>query len=336
MGDKNNILSRRARVLVVLTLLFATGLMVVSRLLTEPDVPDSSNGLPGGGLNTRLSPLLTSGTAATSGPAPSISNGTGSRDATGSTSTPDAPPGVSPNASPVNGAAVGVPRSSTRLAEAPQLPPPVPEKKVTVQEYLDPLIDPSKGVDTPLAISPTGRAAGLLPGLASIEYRYFDEKIHDGESGSYIERGLAAQVQQDTENSGRFDLRSAFTNVGSNGIVSSDFNGGHFVNLAQRDFAVADRWLMNNEIGDIRARSPDLFTTTGYIRFAGAARRGRLRGDTLARCRVSCQRRDARHLPGTQLSGVQHGFFERQRRRCRRVVSCCAAVAGGGADVADA
>ena len=246
MRDKNNIISRRASVLVILTLLFATGLMVVSRILTEPDVPDSGEGLPSVGSETRPSPLQASGSAATAGPELSISNTTVSRDATGSASAPDFPAGMSRNASPVNGAAVGVPRSSTRLAEAPQLPPPVPEKKVTVQEYLDPLIDPSKGVDTPLATSPTGRAAGLLPGLANIEYRYFDEKIHDGTSGSYIERGLAAQVQQDTENSGRFDFRSAFTNAGSNGIVSSDFNGGHFVNLAQRDFTVADRWLMNN------------------------------------------------------------------------------------------
>ncbi len=116
------------------------------------------------------------------------------------------------------------------------------------------------------AVSARERAAGLLPGLANIEYRYFGENIHDGESGVSIERGVAAQVQQNTENYGRFDLRAAFTTAGSNGIVSSDFNGGHYVNVTQRNFAVTDHWLMNNEFGDIRARSPELFTLSGYIR----------------------------------------------------------------------
>jgi hypothetical protein len=269
MGDKNNILSRQARVLAILTLLFATGLIVLSRILTEPDVPDSGEGLPSVGSETRPTPLRASGTAATARPELSISNTTVSRDATGSASAPDSPAGVSRNASPVNGAAVGVPRSSsTRLAEAPHLPPPAPAEKPVVEEYRDPLIDPSIGVDPMVAPSARERAAGLLPGLSSIEYRYFDEKIHDGSSGSFIEQGLAAQVQQDTENYGRFDMRAVFTTAGSNGFVNSDFNGGHYVNVAQRDFAVTDHWLMNNEIGDIRARSPELFTTSGYIRLA--------------------------------------------------------------------
>ncbi|HSD96931.1 MAG TPA: SdrD B-like domain-containing protein [Sulfuricaulis sp.] len=159
-----------------------------------------------------------------------------------------------------------MPRSSTRLAEAPQLPPPAPAVKSAADVYSDPLIDPSIGVDPMEAYSTKERAAGLLPGLASIEYRYFDENIHDGSSGVSIERGIAAQVKQDTENYGRFDMRAAFTTAGSNGMLSSDFNGGHYVNVAQRDFAVTDHWLMNNEIGDIRARSPELFTTSGHVR----------------------------------------------------------------------
>lgn len=266
MGDKNNTLSRQARVLAILTLLFATGLMVLSRIIPEPDVPDSAEGLPSVGSETRPSPLRASGTAATAGPELSISDTRSSRDATGSASAPDSPADVSRNAFPVNGAAVDVPRSSTRLVEAPQLPPPAPAEKPVVEEYRDPLIDPSIGVDPMVAPSAKGRGAGLLPGLASIEYRYFDENIHDGASGVYIERGIAAQVQQDTEAYGRFDMRAAFTTAGSNGIMNSDFNGGHYVNVAQRDFAVTDHWLMNNEIGDIRARSPELFTTSGYIR----------------------------------------------------------------------
>jgi len=131
---------------------------------------------------------------------------------------------------------------------------------------MDPLIDPSIGADPLVAPSSRGRAAGLLPGRASLEYRYFDEHVHDGSSGTSIEHGIAAQVQQETENYGLFDLRAVFTNADSSGIVSNDFNGGHFVNVAQRNFAVSDHWLMNNELGDIRARSPELFTTSGYIR----------------------------------------------------------------------
>jgi hypothetical protein len=266
MGDKNNILSRQASVLAIVAALFATGLMVLSRIVTEPDTPGSTESLSSVGSETQPSPLSASGSGATAGPDLSISNTTPSRDATSSASAPDSPNRIPSNASPVNGAAVGVRRSATRLAEAPQLPPPAPEQKVAVQEYLDPLIDPSIGVDAPLGTSATGRAAGLLPGLASIEYRYFGENIHDGSSGTSIEHGIGTQIQQNTENYGRFDLRAAFTSANSDGIVSSDFNGGHFINVAQRDFAVADRWLMNNEIGDIRARSPDLFTTSGYIR----------------------------------------------------------------------
>ena len=266
MGDKNNTLSHRTSILVALGILFTAALLALPRLVTDSSAPDSGTGLSSAGSAAQPSDLDASMGAESAGPRVSLDDATVNRDTAGLAWAPSSPSGAPRNVSRAGAGTGGTPPSSIQLAEAPQLPPPVPEKKVVTQEYLDPLIDPSVGADSAITTSPTGLAAGLLPGLASIEYRYFGENIHDGSNGSSIEHGIAAQVQQSTENYGRFDLRAAFTSADSNGIVSSDFNGGHFVNVAQREFAVADRWLMNNEIGDIRARSPELFTTSGYIR----------------------------------------------------------------------
>ena len=205
--------------------------------------------------------------AKSAGPQTSSSIAPVSRDTAGGlASAADASTEKSNATSSASGGAGSVARSSIQLAEAPQFPPSPAAEKPKADEYQDLLIDPSIGVDPFPASSSGGRAAGLLPGRASLEYRYFDEHIHDGSSGTSTEHGIAAQVQQETENYGRFDLRAVSTNADSSGIVSSDFGGGHFINVAQRNFAVSDHWLMNNELGDIRARSPDLFTTTGYIR----------------------------------------------------------------------
>ncbi|MGE5241058.1 MAG: SdrD B-like domain-containing protein [Bacteroidota bacterium] len=266
MGDNNNNLSRRARILALLAILFSTGLATVPRFLNQSNLSDSSKSQPGAGSKAQPSVLVSGKRVESGGPASPTGSAPASRDTSGLTSTADASADVSGGPLPVTGRGSAVVRASIQLAEAPQLPPPAPEAKAVRDEYLDPLIDPSIGVDPKTALSSRERTGRSLPGLASIEYRYFDQNIHDGSGGVSIERGVAAQVQQDTENYGRFDMRAAFTNAGSSGIVSSDFNGGHYVNIAQRNFAVTDHWLMNNEIGDIRARSPELFTTSGYIR----------------------------------------------------------------------
>jgi hypothetical protein len=257
MGEKNNTLPHRARILALIAVLVVTVLLAFSQFPNQSSDLDSSNSQP------KPSPKV----------APSIPDG-GKRAASAGAETSgkialaarsNSSPERSSAAAPAKGGAVGVARSSVQLAEAPEFPPSPRAEKPKTDEYSDLLIDPSIGVD-PMLSSAGGRAAGLLPGLANLEFRYFDDHIHDGSSGANIERGIAAQVQQETENYGRFDLHAAFTNADSNGIVSSDFGGGHFVNVAQRDFAVSDHWLMNNELGDIRARSPELFTTSGYIR----------------------------------------------------------------------
>ena len=267
MGEKNNKLSRRARILALFAILFVTALLAFSLFPTKNSDKDFSDSQRG----TSSKPLPrmpdSSNRAKSAGPQTSSSIAPVSRDTAGGlASAADASTEKSNATSSASGGAGSVARSSIQLAEAPQFPPSPAAEKPKADEYQDLLIDPSIGVDPFPASSSGGRAAGLLPGRASLEYRYFDEHIHDGSSGTSTEHGIAAQVQQETENYGRFDLRAVSTNADSSGIVSSDFGGGHFINVAQRNFAVSDHWLMNNELGDIRARSPDLFTTTGYIR----------------------------------------------------------------------
>jgi len=265
MGEKNNTRSRRARILALIAVIIVTALLAFSQFPNQPSDPDSatktrssaSKALPSNPDSDKRLASAGSETSTSIAPAP--------RDAAGLASAASPTDKSSSRPTAVGGAG-SITRSSIQLAEAPQFPPSAPVKKEVVDEYMDPLIDPSIGADPLVAPSSRGRAAGLLPGRASLEYRYFDEHVHDGSSGTSIEHGIAAQVQQETENYGLFDLRAVFTNADSSGIVSNDFNGGHFVNVAQRNFAVSDHWLMNNELGDIRARSPELFTTSGYIR----------------------------------------------------------------------
>ena len=266
MGEKNNTLPRRARILAFVAVVFVTVLLAASRILIRPSDPDPS--ISQRGTPSKALPSIPVANKRVESLEPGLSSRIppAAHDAAGLAAASDSHSGKSSGTSPDTDAADGSTRSATRLAEAPQFPAPAPAEKPKADEYSDLLIDPSIGADPLLAPSSRGRAAGLLPGRASLEYRYFDEHIHDGSSGDSLEHGIAAQAQQETENYGQFDLRAAFTNADSSGIVNSDFNGGHFVNVAQRNFAVSDHWLMNNEIGDIRARSPDLFTTSGYIR----------------------------------------------------------------------
>jgi len=266
MGEKNNTATRRAGILAFIAVAVVAALLAFSQFLNQPSDRESSTNMRSSASKALPSNPDSTKRAATAGSETSTNIAPASRDVTGSEPAANSPPSKSTDAFPATGRAGGASRSSIQLAEAPQFPPTPPAEKPKADEYQDQLIDPSIGADPLVARSSHGRAAGLLPGRASLEYRYFDEQIHDGSSGASIERGIAAQVQQETENYGRFDLRAVFTNAGSNGIVNSDFNGGHYVNVAQRNFAVSDHWLMNNELGDIRARSPELFTTSGYIR----------------------------------------------------------------------
>jgi len=157
--------------------------------------------------------------------------------------------------------------TATQSNTVPRLPPLIvalPPSQTEV--YHDSLIDPSITVD-PFSTSGTkGFGTGLLPGRASVELRHYDQNVHNGESGRTKENGVAVDVQQDTQHYGRFNLRAVGTSADSSGIVSSQYDGGHYINLSQRDFAVTDHWLMNNEVGNLRARAPGLMSTSGYIR----------------------------------------------------------------------
>jgi hypothetical protein len=154
------------------------------------------------------------------------------------------------------------------LAEVPKLPPSTSESAksaIIAPVYLDPLIDPGISVDPPLTARPPERLLGL-PGTASAEYRLFNQNTSGSIDNRYTEHGVATQVQQDTATYGRFDFRAALINGDTNNIVTGGLDSGHYINLAQRDFALTSHWMMNNEIGDIRARVPTLLSQGYYIR----------------------------------------------------------------------
>ncbi len=131
--------------------------------------------------------------------------------------------------------------------------------------YLDPLIDPAVSADPPLSAM-SARRAERLPGLASAEYRLLTQNTNDDLSYRYREHGVAAQIQQETASYGRFDFVAALTNGDSDNSLPNSFTGGHYINLAQRDFALTSHLQMDNELGDIRARVPALLSQGYYIR----------------------------------------------------------------------
>lgn len=131
--------------------------------------------------------------------------------------------------------------------------------------YLDPLIDPAVSTDPQLPVVSAQRAAGL-PGSASAEYRLFTQDTSGGADYRYREHGLATQLQQETASYGRFDLIAVLTGGDSDSPLPGSFTGGHYINLAQRDFALTSRLQMNTELGDIRARVPTLLSQGYYIR----------------------------------------------------------------------
>jgi len=151
-----------------------------------------------------------------------------------------------------------------RLAQDPQLPPPAaPVATEPAETYRDALIDPGKADD---AADLAGTASGistLLPGSASTEYRYFDQKSTGTTSAGYTEHGLAVEARQETRDYGRFEARGIFTDASANGYFSNTFTGGGYGNLTQRGFALTDRWQMTNELGHIRARVPEMLSQ-GY------------------------------------------------------------------------
>ncbi len=131
--------------------------------------------------------------------------------------------------------------------------------------YLDPLIDPAVSADPPLAAISAQRAAGL-PGFVNAEYRLFAQNTGGDIDYRYREHGVATQLQQETASYGRFDLVAVLTGGDGDNLPPGSFTGGHFINLAQRDFALTSRVQMDTELGDIRARVPGLLSRGYYIR----------------------------------------------------------------------
>jgi len=152
--------------------------------------------------------------------------------------------------------------------EAQLLPPLNPRNRptVAVSHYEDQLIDPLHPFDAAIPIGPEAAAHKSLPGSASVEYRLFDETIAtDPAQRRYTEQGVAVTAQQETRGFGRLELRSAKTDVTrSDGFGS--FQGDGYFNLTQRDFVLNDRWIMDNEIGHLRARVPELLSQGYRIR----------------------------------------------------------------------
>jgi hypothetical protein len=131
--------------------------------------------------------------------------------------------------------------------------------------YLDQLIDPNIGDEPGIGMT-TAASTGGLPGGTTIEYRGFYDDMRGTMVGSYKEQGVGIDVRRDSDSFGRFELRSAFTDARGDGFSTGNFDGGRSVNLAQRDFALTDTWLMNNQVGHIRARIPEMFWQDSYIR----------------------------------------------------------------------
>lgn len=138
-------------------------------------------------------------------------------------------------------------------------------KSGSEQGYLDPLIDPAVSVDPPLSMLSAQRAA-RLPGFANAEYRLLTQNTSDSVNYRYREHGVATQLQQETTSYGRFDFIAALTNGEIDNPLPGRSTGGHFINLAQRDFALTNHLQMDTELGDIRARVPTLLTQGYFIR----------------------------------------------------------------------
>jgi SdrD B-like domain len=154
------------------------------------------------------------------------------------------------------------------LAEGPTLPSRTvnPESEPGFEPgYFDPLIDPGVSADPPLSALSAQRAA-RLPGFANAEYRLFTQNTSDSFNYRYREHGVATQLQQETTAYGRFDFIAALTNGDGDNLLPNSFTGGHYINMAQRDFALTSHLQMDNELGDIRARVPTLLSQGYFIR----------------------------------------------------------------------
>lgn len=147
---------------------------------------------------------------------------------------------------------VAAPRVARALATTPVEP-----------TYQDPLIDPAIAEDP--ALEPLERE-GLprLPGAFSAEYRFYDQKTSGVISSQYREQGVSLFAQQQTEGFGRIDLSGIATTV-SDGATTT-FDGGQDIHLAQRDFAVTESLLMNNDAGAFHATAPRLFQYGSRVR----------------------------------------------------------------------
>jgi hypothetical protein len=162
-----------------------------------------------------------------------------------------------PSQAPPVATRVEAPVSKAQLE--PQLLPPSAEPSDPAPasaRYYDQLIDPSHPFDPTPPTRPEGGVSARLPGSASLEYRLFNETTKtDPGQRRYTEQGVAVAAQQETHGFGRFELHGARTDVTrSDGL--SNFQGGGYLNLTQRDFALTDRWVMNNELGHVRVFSP--------------------------------------------------------------------------------
>lgn len=144
----------------------------------------------------------------------------------------------------------------------PRLPIPVPAPAPPAA-YRDLLIDPNVGEDPPITATFLADGGSGLPGSASIEYRLFDQETRDSTVRSFTEHGVGVSLKQETASLGRFELHGAFTESSVGGTNASTSEGGDVVLLAQRDFALTDSLLMDNEAGHLRARVPQLLAQ-GY------------------------------------------------------------------------
>jgi hypothetical protein len=154
-----------------------------------------------------------------------------------------------------------------RLAQDPELPPPVPRLAAEPAEtYQDALIDPNIPADPAYGSAAAGEPSNLLPGSGSAEYRYYRQNTSGAIANTYTENGVSVEARQETRSLGRIEARGTFTTANNEGIFGNQFDGGNYANLTQRDFALTDRWLMTNELGHLRARVPELLSQGYRIR----------------------------------------------------------------------
>ena len=177
----------------------------------------------------------------------------------------------------VAGVVDGAPPSSgrIRLAQNPQLPPAESPRSVDVADvYQDALIDPGTATDAPYDAASGARGTTALPGAAAAEYRYFNQRTSGDVSNKYTENGIAVEARQETGHYGRIEARAIYTSAENDGLFSNAFDGGQYANITQRDFALTDRWLMTNELGDQRAHVPNLLSQGYRIRLPEPTIRG--------------------------------------------------------------